>query len=73
MTNMNGAWRVRATLHMADGELRLGLVATRNAETTSDVVPVADEQEARREARLYTQMLGATDYEWRDAREPALS
>ena len=73
MTNMSGAWQVRATLHVADGELRLGLVATRNAETTSDVLPVADEAEARREARLYAQMLGASDYEWRDLREPALS
>ena len=68
---MSGEWRVRATLFEADGELRLGLSAVRDGETTSDMVVVANEAEARVEANAYARLLNTTDVEWVDRRDRA--
>lgn len=61
-------WVVRATLHEANGGLHLGLTATRGAETTSDHVAVANEADARQEARNFCAQLGVADYTFIDKR-----
>ena len=72
---MSEPWRVEAFLHEHDGQLRVGLVATRKVgdqlENTSDVSVVANEADARHEARAFCAMLGVSDYSFVDQRKSA--
>lgn len=72
---MSNPWRVRAILHEIDGRLELGLVASREfggqVQNTTDVIMVADVEDAHQEALAYCATLGVDDYDFEDRRRAA--